>query len=42
MYQQAFTFMDLSYGATIGVIIFLINIALTVIYNRVLRSDALY
>lgn len=42
MYQQAFTFMDLSYGAAIGVVIFMINIVMTVVYNCALKSDALY
>lgn len=42
MYQQAFTFLDMSYGATIGVLIFLVNIILTVVYNWVLKSEALY
>jgi ABC-type sugar transport system permease subunit len=42
MYQQAFTFLDLSYGATIGVMIFMLNIGLTVVYNFLLKSESLY
>jgi ABC-type sugar transport system permease subunit len=42
MYQQAFTFLDLSYGATIGVMIFVLNITLTVVYNFLLKSESLY
>lgn len=40
MHEQAFTYNELSYGATIGVLIFLINIIMTLIYNRVLKHDA--
>lgn len=39
MHEQAFTYNELSYGATIGVVIFAINIVMTLIYNRVLRQD---
>lgn len=39
MHEQAFTYNELSYGATIGVLIFAINIVMTLIYNRVLRQD---
>ena len=39
MHEQAFTYNELSYGATIGVLIFAINIVMTQIYNRVLRQD---
>lgn len=39
MHEQAFTYNELSYGATIGVIIFVINIAMTLIYNRALKQD---
>ena len=34
MHEQAFTYNELSYGATIGVLIFAINIVMTLIYNR--------
>lgn len=40
MHEQAFTYNELSYGATIGVLIFLINIIMTLIYNRALRQEA--
>lgn len=40
MHEQAFTYNELSYGATIGVLIFVINIAMTLIYNRTLRQQA--
>lgn len=39
MHEQAFTYNDLSYGATIGVLIFAINIIMTLAYNRVLRQE---
>ena len=39
MHEQAFTYNELSYGATISVLIFAINIIMTLIYNRVLRQD---
>lgn len=39
MHEQAFTYNELSYGATIGVLIFAINIVMPLIYNRVLRQD---
>lgn len=39
MHEQAFTYNELSYGATIGVLIFVINIVMTLIYNRVLHQD---
>jgi ABC-type sugar transport system permease subunit len=42
MYQQAFTFLDLSYGATIGVMMFILNMGLTVLYNFLLKSESLY
>lgn len=40
MHEQAFTYNELSYGATIGVLIFGINIVMTLIYNRLLRQDS--
>lgn len=39
MHEQAFTYNELSYGATIGVLIFAINIVMTLVYNRVLRCE---
>ena len=39
MHEQAFTYNELSYGAAIGVLIFAINIAMTLVYNRLLRQD---
>ena len=39
MHEQAFTYNELSYGATIGVLIFAINIVMTILYNRALRQE---
>lgn len=42
MYQQAFNFLDIGYGAAIAMVIFLINIALSCIYYYAMRSESLY
>lgn len=42
MYQQAFTFLDIGYGSAIAMVIFLINIALSLVYYYALRSESLY
>lgn len=39
MHKQAFTYMDLGYGATIGVLVFVINVVMTLLYRNVLKSD---
>ena len=40
MHKQAFTYMDLGYGAAIGVLVFVINVMMTLLYRNVLKSDA--
>lgn len=32
--------MDLGYGAAIGVLVFVINVMMTLLYRNVLKSDA--
>jgi len=39
MYDEAFTYSELSYGATVGVLIFVINIIMTIAYNRLLKQN---
>lgn len=42
MYQQAFNFLDIGYGAAIAMIIFLLNIVLSLVYHQALKLESIY